>query len=263
VSHRVVAESPDERPPTSPIVISVFRFLVRPKWLVFHVVCVALVVLMANLSAWQFHRLQERRDFNTEVRDRSEVAVNDIEAIDLTDPSTASWRSAGAAGTYLADEQVLVINRSQNGVAGFNVVTPLELDNGDVIAVARGFLPLEATPPPAPSGRVRVVGIVRESEKRRSGQAREADGELREMFTLDLDRLQQQIDASLLPVWLAADASDPADDPAFSPIAPPELSEGPHLSYAIQWIIFSVCVVVGWVIAVRRSIRRARSTPSV
>jgi len=152
---------------------------------------------------------------------------------------------------------------SSSGVTTLKPATPLELDNGDVIAVARGFLPLEATPPPAPSGRVRVVGIVRESEKRRSGQAREADGELREMFTLDLDRLQQQIDASLLPVWLAVDASDPADDPAFSPIAPPELSEGPHLSYAIQWIIFSVCVVVGWVIAVRRSIRRARSAPSV
>jgi cytochrome oxidase assembly protein ShyY1 len=61
---------------------------------------------------------------------------------------------------------------------------------------------------------------------------------------------------------MAADASDPADDPSFSAIAPPELSEGSHLSYAIQWIIFSICVVAGWTLAVRRSIRRARSLPS-
>ena len=33
----------------------------------------------------------------------------------------------------------------------------------------------------------------------------------------------------------------------------PTLDEGPHLSYTIQWFIFSICVIVGWVLAVRRS----------
>jgi surfeit locus 1 family protein len=243
-------------------VTSVIRFLVRPRWIAFHGACVALVVLMANLSAWQFHRLSERRDFNAEVRERSIEPTTDIEEFDLSDPSSVTWRRAGAAGTYLADEQVLVLNRSQNGVAGLNVVTPLQLDDGRVVAVARGFVPLDITPADPPTGRVRVVGVLRESENRRSGQPREAEGELREMFVLDLDRLQEQIDDPLLDVWLAADASDPSDDAAFTPIAPPELSEGPHLSYAIQWIIFSICVIVGWMLAVRRSIRRARSLTS-
>lgn len=243
--------------------IHVLRFLLRPRWIAFHIGCLALIVLMANLSAWQFHRLSERRDFNERVRDRSTISAVDVDTIDLADPSTASWRRIGAVGTYLPDEQVLILNRSQNGVAGLNVVTPLLLDNGDVIAVTRGFVPLSATPPVAPSGRIRVVGVLRESEKRRSGQPREAEGDLTEMFNLDLNRLQEQINGPLLPLWLAADGSDPADDPILAPVAPPELSEGSHLSYAIQWIIFSVCVVVGWLLAVRRSIRRVRSTPSV
>lgn len=238
------------------------RFLLRPRWIAFHFGCLALIVIMANLSAWQFHRLSDRREFNEQVRDRSSIAAVDVDTIDLSDPSSASWRRVGAVGTYLPDEQVLILNRSQDGVAGLNVMTPLLLDNGDVIAVARGFVPLSATPPVAPTGRVRVVGVLRESESRRSGQPREADGDLTEMFNLDLARLQLQIDEPVLPLWLAADGSDPADDPILAPVAPPELSEGPHLSYAIQWIIFSVCVAVGWTLAVRRSVRRARSTPS-
>jgi len=122
----------------------VLRFLLRPRWIAFHIGCLALIVLMANLSAWQFHRLSERRDFNERVRDRSTISAVDVDTIDLADPSTASWRRIGAVGTYLPDEQVLILNRSQNGVAGLNVVTPLLLDNGDVIAVTRG--PLHRSP---------------------------------------------------------------------------------------------------------------------
>ncbi|KGA10281.1 MAG: hypothetical protein GM46_5615, partial [actinobacterium acAcidi] len=40
-------------------------------------------------------------------------------------------------------------------------------------------------------------------------------------------------------------------------------SEGSHLSYAIQWLIFATAVIVGWVLAVRKSVaNRARSAPS-
>jgi len=143
------------------------------------------------------------------------------------------------------------------------VVTPLLLDDGRAIAINRGFVALDQTPPPPPSGTVTVGGILRGSEQRRSGQAREADGELTEMFRLDLDRLATQVEPELLPVALLAQASVPTDDPMLQSVPLPELSEGSHLSYAIQWIIFAVCVAVGWVLAVRRSIKtRARSRPS-
>jgi cytochrome oxidase assembly protein ShyY1 len=64
-------------------------------------------------------------------------------------------------------------------------------------------------------------------------------------------------------VALLAQVASPADDPMLQSVPLPELGEGSHLSYAIQWIIFAVCVAVGWILAVRRSIRtRARSKPS-
>jgi hypothetical protein len=43
--------------------------------------------------------------------------------------------------------------------------------------------------------------------------------------------------------------STPSDDASLQPIVAPTLDEGPHLSYTIQWFIFSICVIVGWVLA--------------
>ena len=52
--------------------------------------------------------------------------------------------------------------------------------------------------------------------------------------------------------------SDPPEPGGpLEPVAEPSLDEGPHLSYAVQWFIFSALVAIGWFLAVRRS-RRVR-----
>ena len=235
------------------------RFLFRPRWIAFHLLCIAGVVAMIMLSLWQFDRLAERKDFNRDVRARSDAPIVDVASLDLADPSSLEWRAVRAAGTYLPAEQILVLNRSQDGRAGVNVVTPLRLADGRIVAVTRGFIGLAETPPTAPTGPVDVVGVVRASEKRRAGQPTEAEGRLAEMFRLDLDRLDAQIDGDVLDVSISMVASDPNDDPILRPVPPPTLGEGSHLSYAIQWLIFAACVVIGWTLAVRRSIKRRRS----
>ena len=240
-----------------------YRFLLRPKWIAFHLLCLLGVVLMVNFSIWQFGRLSERREFNSEVRQRSALETVNISELDLSDPRAMQWRTAGAIGTYDPSEQVLILNRSQNGVAGLNIVTPLILDDGRAILVNRGFIGLSATPPSAPLGTVRVLGTVQISEQRTSGQATQASGEQSEFFRLDIALLGEQIDYDLLPVALVAIASEPSESPTIAPINPPELSQGPHLSYAIQWLIFSAAVIVGWVLAIRKSLaNRALTTPS-
>lgn len=220
---------------------------------------------MVNLSMWQFHRLSDRQEMNAAVRERTQMEVVDVTSLEGQSPADVQWRPVGAKGTYLADEQVLIVNRSQGGRAGSNVITPLVLDDGRVVIVNRGFIGLDEIAPPAPPGVVRIVGTARIGEVRRTGQSDEAPGELTEFLRLDLDRLDDQIDGDLLDVWIAAEVSDPTDDAILSPVPLPELSDGPHLSYAIQWLIFSVAVLVGWVLAVRWSINRRRdlrSSPS-
>ena len=231
-----------------------YRFLFRPKWIGFHLLCIFGIVLMVNLAFWQLSRLDQRQNFNSEVRQRSVLEIVDLAILPTNDPSSLEWRAAGVFGTYLPEDQVLIINRSQGGLAGMNLVTPLLLDDGRAVLINRGFIPLTAEPPAAPAGRVQIVGTLHTTEIRSTGQATEGSGALSEFFRIDIDRIQQQIEPVLLPVFLAAEKSKPNDDSLLAPIAAPVLSEGPHLSYAVQWFIFATAVLVGWVLAVRKSL---------
>jgi cytochrome oxidase assembly protein ShyY1 len=242
-------------------------FLLRPKWLAFHLLVVTGIVAMINLGFWQLRRLDERRDFNATVEARFDEPVVALDTLlgPGVDPDDIEWRPVTASGTYVPDEGLVVVNRSQNGRAGENVVTPLRLDDGRILLVNRGFVPLGTTVTAPPSGVVTVEGIARPSEERRTGQLSDpAEGELTEVQRLDLERLAPQLPGEVVPVYVDLLRSSPADDPALQPVTRPDLSEGSHLSYAVQWFIFSAAVAVGWVLAVRRSIavrRRRASAP--
>lgn len=240
-----------------------YRFLLKPKWILFHVLCLVLVVTMVELGFWQLHRLQDRRAFNAEVTERAAMPVSPYADVVTpgTEPGDVQWRRVVATGTYLPDEQLIEVNRSQDGAAGVNVVTPLRLDDGTVLMVNRGFAPspdmTNADAPPAPSGTVEIEGRLRVSDKRSFGEFTEPAGELTQIRRIDLERLAPQLPTPLAPVYADLVASKPADS-GLTPVPDPELSEGPHLSYMLQWWFFSLCVVVGWVLAVRRSVGQRR-----
>ena len=143
------------------------------------------------------------------------------------------------------------------GRAGDLVVTPLELDDGRILLVERGFVPLDTDSAAAPSGDVEIVGRLRPSQERRRGQLSDpAEGDLTAVQRIDIDRLAGQLPGPVVPMYVELVSSTPAETGPFpEPIEVPELDEGPHLSYAVQWFIFAVCVAVGWVLAVRHSLR--------
>src|SRR5690606_38885870 len=128
----------------------------------------------------------------------------------------------------------------------------------------RGFVPYNYEVPAAPSGEVVIRGRLRPSQTRNTGGLSDpAEGVLTEVHRIDVNRLQQQLDAPVLPMYVDLLESIPAESDLIAPVADPKLPEGPHLSYAVQWSIFSVAAIVGWVLAVRRSARtRARAAAS-
>lgn len=252
-----------------------YGFLLRPRWIGFHLLVIVGIVGMIAAGLWQLDRLETRRAFNDRVVQRSDqpvVAVTDlVDGVAATAPDAVSdpradawddvsWRTVTASGTYVPDDAFVVVNRSQNGRAGDNTVVPLLLDDGRVLVVNRGFVPLGVDVPPPPEGRVDVVGIARSTEIRRTGQLSDAsDGRLTEVQRIDLDRLAGQLPGPALPIYLDLLDSVPAEPVGFpEPVIRPDLSEGSHLSYAVQWFIFAAAVAVGWVLAVRRSIGRRR-----
>lgn len=239
-----------------------FGFLLRPKWLAFHALVITAVVVMVNLGFWQLRRLDDRRDFNTTVVERAERAPVDLASLlddPGFDPDAAEWRPVTVSGTFLTD-QVVVFNRTQGGRAGDNVLTALAFDDGRTVLVNRGFVPLGVDVPPPPATAVEILGRVRPSQERgRGGLTDAVDGPITEIRRVDIAQLAPQLPGEVAPVYLDLIASEPAvgpGDPA--PVPPPQPGEGNHLSYAFQWFVFSICVVVGWVLAVRRSIATRR-----
>jgi surfeit locus 1 family protein len=241
-----------------------YGFLLRPRWIAFHLLVIAAIVAMINLGFWQLRRLDERRDFNEQVSSRIDLPPEPLDEVvgATTDPDAVEWRSVEASGTYLPAEQFVVVNRSQGGRPGDLVATPLELDDGRILLIERGFVPLDTDSAPAPSGEVEIVGRLRPSQERRRGQLSDpAEGELDQVQRMDIDRLAGQLPGPVVPMYVELVSSTPAETGPFpEPIAAPELDEGPHLSYAVQWFIFAVCVAVGWVLALRHSIRSRTTT---
>lgn len=245
-----------------------YRFLLKPKWILFHVLCIVLVGTMVQLGFWQLHRLQDRRSFNSEVTERAAMPVSPYADVvtPATDPDQVQWRRVVASGTYLPDEQLIEVNRSQSGAAGVNVVTPMRLDDGTVLLVNRGFAPspdmTNAEAPPAPAGPVAIEGRLRVSDERSFGEFTEPEGELTQIQRIDIPRLAPQLPAPLAPLYVDLMTSEPAEPAGLTPVPDPALNEGPHLSYMLQWWFFALCVVVGWVIAVRRSVGQRRKDAS-
>lgn len=244
-----------------------YRFLLRPKWLAFHLLVVTGIILMVSLGFWQLRRLDQRQAFNAVIEERYDAPPVPLD--DLlrpgTDPADVAWRPVTASGEYLADDGLLLVNRSQNGRAGVDPVVPLRLGDGRILLVNRGFVPLGDDTPQVPATNVELTGRLRPSQQRRLGQLSDpSDGVLTEAQRLDLERLAPQFDGELVPMYVDLIESSPPEPLGLpQPVAAPILGEGNHLSYAAQWFIFSIAVAVGWVLAVRHSIATRAVRPTI
>ena len=222
--------------------------------------CILGIAVMTNLARWQYHRHQERQDFNATLTARFDETPRPLEEILGSGMSLEEieWLPAIATGTYLPEESLTIVNVSQFGQAGFDPVSPLRLADDRLVIVNRGFLPLAANVPAPPEGEVTVIGRIRLSAERRTGAVTDpSEGDLKEVQRIDIERLTPQLGGEVVPVYLELLTSEPADDPSISRIAEPEFTLGPHLSYTVQWIVFSLFVLVGWVFVLRRETRRA------
>ena len=254
-----------------PTLRSVYRFALRPRWLLSHALVIALVVVMAGLGLWQLGRLDDRRDRNALIEQRSEappVPLDEVIAID--DPAAAEgvrFRRVEITGTYDEGSDVLVRNRTFDGQPGSWLLAALRLDDGSAVIVSRGWVPVTGEQDPtaealAPAGEVRVEGVVQATQERgRFGSTDPAEGTLQRVARVDVERLAAQVDGPTYPVWVQATAErpDPGDLPV--PVEPPELDEGPHFSYAMQWFTFMTIAVIGYPLVLRRVARQVDGPP--
>ena len=234
------------------------RDLLRPTAIVSHLLVLTVVVACVALGQWQVDRLQMVRGENARAAERMAQAPADLAG--LADPANTAavdeaaleFRRVEVTGTFRPDEEVLQRNRQYRNQTGFHVLTPLELVDGGVVLVRRGWVPSSLDQPPVaeaapPPDAVTVVGVLERPVPQPSFGPQDPDeGRLERVFHTDTARLDRQIDGQLFPMVLRIDAEldNPTEDQLPFPAGPPELDEGSHLSYAVQWHIFAVLALV-------------------
>jgi surfeit locus 1 family protein len=244
---------------------------VRGKWLWATLAVILCTALLVRLGFWQLQRLQERRANNAFLLARVEQPPVQL-AGQVVDPSQLDLRRATALGTYDFSQEVVLRNQALNGAPGVHLITPLRISgSNEAVLIDRGWIPFERSDPAQraafdqPTGVVEVAGLIHRSQTRLNFLS-PADpslgpdrARLDEWFRVDIPRIQQQVPYALTPVFVeegevslnAASVLASVDRLPQSDVTL-DLSEGPHLGYAIQWFSFAAILLVGYVFLYRR-----------
>jgi cytochrome oxidase assembly protein ShyY1 len=221
------------------------------RWLLFALAVVVLAYGCWWLGEWQFHRLEDRQERNA-VTERNLAAdpqpVEDVLAVgEPVDPSE-EWLRVRATGSYDVAGTVIVRYQTREGTSGVDVVTPLRLQgSGRLLLVDRGWVATDnrgdASPdvPAPPPGTVDVVGWVRADATGDSTVV--DDGSTR---AISSETIGPTLDGQVLTgfVDLANERPEAAEPLAVTET--PDLGDGPHFFYGLQWWFFAALAVFGF-----------------
>ena len=231
------------------------------RWALLIVFVAVLGVAFISLGNWQLDRLAQRKERNatTIANEQNPIQPYDqVFAHPITDAD--QWQRVEARGTFDADHQYVVRYRSNGGTDGYEVVTPLRTATG-VVLVDRGFIPLErgtripSVAPAPPPGEVTVVGHVRRNERGRRAATTPVGNQMR---LINSNAIATTLPYGITSGYIGLLTVQPEQQGGFQPIRLPDLSEGPHFWYAVQWFLFTAIGVAGIVVFIRGDLRARR-----
>jgi surfeit locus 1 family protein len=215
-----------------------------------------ILTVLVGLGVWQLTRLQARRAEVVVIQARLAQAPAALTGLAAAN-GVLEYQPVTARGIFDFAQEILQRNRAYGASPGVHVLTPLRLVGSDAaVLVDRGWLPFAQSEPAAraayqsPTDEITITGIARLSQTRPSpllplDPPRSAElSRLDAWYWLDVPQIQQQIPYALLPIYIER---DPPPNALALPIAGYEvdLTDGPHLNYAIQWFAFAVTLAIG------------------
>jgi surfeit locus 1 family protein len=218
------------------------------------IVALALICLCLIAAQWQYNRGIDRHARNSMIEANIAAPIISLTSA-ASDLVKNEWRTFSTAGSFDASQTILLRNRYFEGKYGFEFLTLFTSSNGEKFWVDRGWIVAGKDAltapiiPNTPAGTVEITGRLRldTSLPRGSFFALPASGSgliskwnaqnevVTEGFYLDL---------------LNGSTTDLTPNVAAQL---PELSDGPHMAYALQWVFFAGLVGYGRIL-----IRRAR-----
>ncbi len=227
------------------------------------VALVLVAAVCARLGAWQLDRLRHRRESNQAAqaaRQRPVVSLHHTAVGEKRDN-----RRVTASGRYDRAHEIILRGQVYRKTPGVYVVTPLRLQGSDsAVLVNRGFVPapdalsanVDSLDEP---GEVEVSGLaLAVPTDKAGGSPLERHGRTT-WRRLDLAAFRARLPFPLLDVYVLQLPASEEDASGFPRrLEPPQLNDGPHLNYAIQWFGFAVTAGVFAGVFLRKSVNSKR-----
>ena len=227
---------------------------VKEPWALFKsLIALLLIILCLWGSQWQYHRGVDRHARNAVIEKRIAQSPIELAAVkgNLAD---YEWQTVDVVGSFNPDKQILLRNRYHDGKYGYEVLTLFTSADNKSFWVDRGWVQAgaTATTPPVvtalPQGEVSISGRLRLDSSLPRGSFFALPGK-GEGLVSELNA-QSQLDTEKFYIDLLS-GSDKSLTPDVAAQLP-ELSDGPHMAYALQWIFFGGLVFYGRIL-IRRS----------
>ena len=215
-------------------------------------IALLLVLLCLWAAQWQYHRGVDRHARNSLIVEQSRLP--EVRLSELTgNIDSLEWRKITIQGSFDDENQILLRNRYSEGVYGFEQLTLFEFD-ARKIWVDRGWIKAgsNATIPPqlqkTNENIVNITGRLRLDSSLPQGKFFAVSNNAQRDLVSQLDA-RKGIQTEDFYVDLIS-VSDTSMNPDVA-VELPELSDGPHMAYALQWIFFASLTIYG-----RRLIRK-------
>ena len=209
-------------------------------------VAVAIFVTAGN---WQRARMEAKESLRAQLDAATATAASPLPQ-NVADWSAWRFRPITVTGTFDADHQIMIDNKVHGGNVGFDVVSPLRLDDGRIVLVDRGFVaagPSREVFPTVPplSGRVTVRGRINLPATNYFELGHEMpSGALWQH--LDVRRYAAATGLSVLPIVIEATLPTGGDDALERDWPAPDLGIERHRIYMLQWYAFAALALGFW-----------------
>lgn len=232
------------------------------KWIFATLLVLAGTTLCTRLGIWQLDRLDQRRTFNHQFESMRALPPLDLNQDTPQNISKMEWRAVKIQGEYDFANQVALRNQYLETEYGYHLMTPLLFD-GQAVLVDRGWIPANGNSISSDWRKYDESGGVNLTGQIRLGQTKPAFGGVPDALpengsrleiwnNADLTRIASQLPYPVLPVYIQPNVDENDTEPPipFQPTV--ELTEGPHMGYALQWFSFATILFVGYPFYLRK-----------
>ena len=248
--------------------MAIFKRMFTGKRVFTTLLVLAGVAVCARLGIWQLDRLEQRRAFNSRV-----LAQVDQPEITLTGPAldtdlyNMEYHEVVVQGQYDFEQEIAIRNQVHDNQWGVRLVTPLVISGTQrAVLVDRGWIPAADYQSGdwrrfAEPGTVTVHGVLRRPMSAAEIGSRTdptpAPGQVNRSWNfVNIDAIGQQVSYPLLPAYVQQSPDPSWTGMPYRSTPEIEITEGPHMGYAIQWFIFASILGMGYPFFVRRQIHR-------